>query len=142
MRKAELGSVVGLALMGFSCRHLTGPADLEGQPLLVCVSVRIASLPSCSDIGGEYRKAFETAGREFERELLEILGHDDSPDDVARCLARLDSYKSAVEILDENIDVHFIMTDVCLGPGAVWADGGATFRFQRGSLQFQRLRPE
>ncbi|WP_223633157.1 hypothetical protein [Corallococcus sp. EGB] len=125
--------------MSLSCRHLTGPSDLKGQPLLVCASVRTASLPDCGLIGGEYRKAFEIASREFERELLDALKHDEPRDDVARCLARVESYESAVDILDENINVHFIMTDVCLGPGAVWADGGATFRFQRGSLRFERL---
>ncbi|RKI74602.1 hypothetical protein D7X55_02040 [Corallococcus sp. AB049A] len=108
----------------------------------MCTSVRTASLPDCSNVGGEYGKAFELASQEFKRERLEALTHDDPHDAVARCLARLESYTSAVEILDENINVHFIMSDVCYGPGAVWADGGASFRFQRGSQRVQRIMPE
>jgi hypothetical protein len=147
MRIACLGMLFGMAWVGLSCRHLSGPSDRKGSPLLVCHSPRVANLPECGQggeyhLGGEYGEALRLAVREFERELLEDLARGNPEDPVARCLARIDSHDLAVGILDEDIEVHFIPTGRCLPPDTPWADGGAFFRFRRGGHSVQRVLPE
>ncbi|WP_164008115.1 hypothetical protein [Pyxidicoccus trucidator] len=117
-----------------SCRHWSGPQDLAGRPLLVCHSNQVAGLPLCKEVGGQYQQALGVARADFEQ-VLKGLPTGGEQADFLRCMSQLTSYKVAIGILNEDIQVFFIPTTVCLEKGDLMSGAGATYTVQRSDMK-------